>query len=312
MQTKANHQQLHHRTPDGLNLSLRMWGGHGPPQFLLLHGYGDNALVWDHFASALGDSCCPLAMDLRGHGHSEWDPRGIYALPDFVADAVNVLDELCPAPVVLVGHSLGAQIAMRAAAARRERIRAVVLVDVALRANEASGAQVHRKFRERQRVYDSAAQYIAFLRGQLPLARVQLLNVLAEGALRVREDGHCEERCDPMLANMDDSIDRLAIMVALKQIARPILFVRGAGSAVLSRATAREVLTELAQSRVSTVAAAGHTVMLDNPDGFSAAVMQYIGKFSSELMCDADADRWSRPDRQVRELLEPSNRKETP
>jgi pimeloyl-ACP methyl ester carboxylesterase len=308
MQVKPNHRQLYHRTPGGLNLSLRMWSGYGPPQQLLLHGFGDNSLVWQHFASRL-DASCSLAMDLRGHGHSDWDSEGTYALSDFIADAVNVLEELCPAPVVLVGHSLGAQIAIRAAAACRERIRAVVLVDVALRPSELSAVHVRRKFRERQYPYESTAHYIALLREQLPLAREQLLEALAEGALRVDGGGRCEERCDPRLVNRDDSIDTLAMRVALKQIARPILFVRGAGSAVLSRTAAREVMAELPQSRISVVDTAGHTVMLDNPEGFCAAVKPYVLRFSALSSYPAAAGLSPYPGG---ELPETSSQRETP
>lgn len=285
-----------------------MWGSGGPPQMLLLHGFGDNSLVWHYFASTLATSCCSLALDLRGHGYSEWDPGGKYALSDFVTDAVNVLDDLCPKPVVLVGHSLGAQIAMRVAAARRERIRALVLVDVAVRPNELSGGYVRRKFRERQRTYDSASHYVSVLREQLPLAREPLLNVLAEGALRATEAGKCEERCDPMLVNMEESIDTEAILAILKQIGRPILFVRGAGSAVLSRSAALELLTTLPQSRMSVVATAGHAVMLDNPEGFCTALRSYVLRFSSGPLWEAAASI-SHPDSTT--ILQPSNQKET-
>jgi pimeloyl-ACP methyl ester carboxylesterase len=278
---KPNHRQSYYRTPRGLNLSFRVWNDGAAPHVLSVHGFGDNSFVWHHFACALDNSCCVLAIDLRGHGHSEWDCTGTYAIPDFVADVVNVLDDLCPAPVVLVGHSLGAQVAIHAAAARPARIRAVVLVDVGLKPNELSGGYVRRKFRERCRVHESVADYIALLREQLPLARRQLLEVLAEGALRLNGEGRYEERCDPMLVNMDDSVDTEAMLAALKQIVRPILFVRGAGSAVLSRATARELLAALPQSRVSAVATAGHTVMLDNPEGFCAVVKPYVLRFSS-------------------------------
>jgi pimeloyl-ACP methyl ester carboxylesterase len=289
MQMNTDHRQFYHRTPGGLSLSLRMWGECGPPQLLLVHGYGDNALVWQQFASTIEDSCCALALDLRGHGHSDWDPAGTYALPDLVADVVNVLDELCPAPVVLVGHSLGAQVAMSAAAALRERICALVLVDVALRSNELSAAHVRRKLRERQRVYESAAQYVTLLREQFPLAREPLLGVLAEGALRANPDGSWQERCDPLLVNRDDSIDAQAILTALQRIARPILFVRGAGSAVLSRDAVRQVMAELPQSRLSVVATAGHAVMLDNPEGFCEALGPYVLRFLSGPRCEAAA-----------------------
>jgi pimeloyl-ACP methyl ester carboxylesterase len=282
---KPNSLQSYWRTPSGVRLSVYVWGG-GPPQVLLLHGFGDNALVWDHFASTFDNSSCRLAVDLRGHGRSDWDPTGRYAHADFVADVVHVLEELCPEPVVLVGHSLGAQIAIDVAVVRRLRTRAVVLVDVALSPNELSVGYVRRRFRERPRVYDSAAQYVAMMREQLPLAQHELLEVLADGALCAYEDGHCEERSDPLLMNVDESIDTLAMLTALKQIARPILLVRGQGSAVLSRAAARQLLAELPQSRVTVVNTAGHAVMLDNPRGFCAAVRPYILKLSSGTVCD--------------------------
>jgi len=183
----------------------------------------------------------------------------------------------------------------------------VVLVDVALKPNELSGGYVRRKFRERCRVYESVADYITLLCGQLPLARQELLEVLAEGALRVNDEGRYEERCDPMLVNMDDSIDT-RLLPSLKQIARPILFVRGAGSAVLSRATACELLTELPQSRMSVVPTAGHAVMLDNPEGFCAGVKPYVLKFSG-LLCESAAELSPNPVGGVRGLQEASSQR---
>jgi pimeloyl-ACP methyl ester carboxylesterase len=306
IQVKAKDRQSYYRTPHGLNLSFRVWNGHNVPQVLLVHGFGDNSLVWQHFASSLDHSCCALAVDLRGHGYSEWSPTGTYALRDFAADIANVLEDLCPSPVVLAGHSLGAQTAIHVAAACRERIRAVVLVDVGFKPSEFSAGYVRRKFRERCRVYDSVADYIALLHEQVPLARQESLEVLAEGALRRNDEGHYEERCDPMLVNMDDSIDRHALLTGLKQIGRPVLFVRGAGSAVLSRATAFELMAQLPQSRMSSVATAGHAVMLDNPEGFSAAVRPYVLKFSSGDLCEAETTSSS----ECEAPLQPSSQKE--
>ena len=304
---KLDHRQSHYRTPRGLNLNFRIWNDAAAPHVLLVHGFGDNSLVWHHFASTFDESCCLLGIDLQGHGYSEWNSTGTYAIPDFVADLENVLEDLCPAPVVLIGHSLGGQVAIHAAAAHPECIRAVVLVDVAIKPNELSGGYVRRKFRERCRVYESVAEYIALLRGQLPLARQELLEVLAEGALRVNDEGDYEERCDPVLVNMDDSIDT-RLLPSLKQIERPILFVRGAGSAVLSRATARELLTELPQSRMSVVHTAGHAVMLDNPEGFCTAVKPYVLKFSG-LLCESAAGVLPNPGAGFRGLQEASSQR---
>jgi pimeloyl-ACP methyl ester carboxylesterase len=262
-----------------LELNLRRWGTEGAPEVLLIHGFGDNSLVWDRFAASLVAHCSLLAVDLRGHGHSAWDPSGAYVLSDLVADVLQVLEQMGPAPVMLIGHSLGAHVAVRIAAARRDRVRALVTVDCALRPNPLSASHVRRKFRERRRLYQSPADYVTALHEQLPLARAELLATLAEGALRVNEAGLCEERCDSRLANMDDTIDREATLAAFRQVGRPILLVRGEGSAILSRADAADLVGQVPQSRSSGVAFAGHTVMLDNPEGFCAVVQPYVLKF---------------------------------
>src|SRR5688572_19692407 len=107
---------VNHSTRDGLSLSTLAWG-RGRPQILLVHGFGDNALVWDHFACALADQYSLLAVDLCGHGASVWDPTGTYALQDFVVDVRRVLEQFDGGRTLLVGHSLGAQIVIRLAAA---------------------------------------------------------------------------------------------------------------------------------------------------------------------------------------------------
>jgi pimeloyl-ACP methyl ester carboxylesterase len=103
-----------------------------------------------------------------------------------------------------------------------------------------------------------------------------LLEKVADRALRQRMDGLFELSGDPMLVDADDSVDARATLAVLKQIKRPVLFVRGEGSAILSRAAARELLAEVPQSRMSVVSRAGHAVMLDNPEGFCAAVEPFV------------------------------------
>lgn len=288
-----NHRQIYCATPGGLRLSLRIWGC-GPPQLLLVHGFGDNALVWQHFVSTFSEELSAVAIDLRGHGDSDWDPAGVYAPSDMVADLVHVIDELCSNTLVIVGHSLGAQVGIHAAAARRSLISAAVLVDLAIQPSELSFQYVRGKFRERLREHATVADYVALLHQQLPLAREELLLLLAEGALRANADGRFDVRCDPLLGQMDDSVDALSMLASLRQLERPILFVRGAGSAVLSHATALELLAQLPQSRLTAVPTAGHAVMLDNPDGFSTAVRPYVLRFSSGLTGTA---QWSLPSR---------------
>lgn len=105
--------------------------GEGPPRIVLIHGLvmDSHASYYLSIAPALAARGGVLLYDLRGHGRSEQPPTG-YTMADMVDDLVALLDAAgANAPVVLVGNSWGGQIAMRAAAAHPDRVRALVLID---------------------------------------------------------------------------------------------------------------------------------------------------------------------------------------
>jgi pimeloyl-ACP methyl ester carboxylesterase len=98
------------------------------PTVLLLHGTGATAQDWDTVAAPLSQDREVLAVDLRGHGLSDWP--GDYSLQLFTEDVVGLLERLDPAPVDLIGHSLGGLVALASAAQRPGTVRRLVLEDV--------------------------------------------------------------------------------------------------------------------------------------------------------------------------------------
>lgn len=106
--------------------------GAGPP-LVLLHGVMGR---WQGWLSIMPDLTLRWrlsALDLRGHGRSGHTP-GAYRISDYARDVVAFLRGQTDEPAVLVGHSLGAIIAIAAAAAAPEAVRAVVLEDPPLAA----------------------------------------------------------------------------------------------------------------------------------------------------------------------------------
>jgi len=102
--------------------------GDEPPQVVFLHGGGQNAHTWDTVILGLGLPA--LAIDLPGHGHSEWREDGDYG-PKRNADAIApVIRALAPDAVLVVGMSLGGLTALRLAVVAPELVRRLVLVDV--------------------------------------------------------------------------------------------------------------------------------------------------------------------------------------
>jgi pimeloyl-ACP methyl ester carboxylesterase len=99
----------------------------GPP-LLFLHGV---LRCWQDFLPlipALATRRQVFALDFRGHGQSTWPGR--YRVIDYAEDAATMLEQVCPAPAVVYGHSLGAMVALATAAGpAADRCRALVLED---------------------------------------------------------------------------------------------------------------------------------------------------------------------------------------
>ncbi len=104
--------------------------GEGPangPTLLLLHGVTRCWQDWEALLVALTSSWRVVALDLRGHGASA---RGAsYLVTDYIADAVRFVRDEISAPVVILGHSLGAMVAAAVAAEVPQLVRGVVLED---------------------------------------------------------------------------------------------------------------------------------------------------------------------------------------
>lgn len=114
--------------PDSPSLNCAHGPAHGPP-LLFLHGV---LRGWQDFLPlipALSLRWQVHALDFRGHGRSA--PRTFhYRVRDYVEDAEAFLLHACPAPAVVCGHSLGAMVALAAAAGpAAPRCRALILED---------------------------------------------------------------------------------------------------------------------------------------------------------------------------------------
>ncbi|MEP6668598.1 MAG: alpha/beta hydrolase [Chthoniobacter sp.] len=94
---------------------------------LLLHGVTRCGRDWEPLLPELAHRWRVLALDQRGHGSSR--RAASYLVTDYIEDAVQFVREEVAAPVVLIGHSLGAMVAAAVAADLRELVRAIVFED---------------------------------------------------------------------------------------------------------------------------------------------------------------------------------------
>jgi len=96
-----------------LRLHYVDWGNPAKPPLLLLHGGRDHCRNWDWTAAALRNDWHIIAPDLRGHGDSQWSPDGSYTMAGYIYDLAQLVHQQRLAPVTIIAHSLGGNIALR-------------------------------------------------------------------------------------------------------------------------------------------------------------------------------------------------------
>lgn len=194
---------------DGVPIRFRAWGPVEAPGVVLIHGGAAHARWWDHIGPHLADGYRVIAPDLSGHGTS--GRRDGYGLDAWAADVRAVISAGRSAPrPVIIGHSMGGMVALRAAARYGPQLRGVVVLDAFLRepTPEEDAAREGRAFGP-LRVYPTREAAIARFR-TMP-DQVSLPFVLAHVAeTSVREvPGGWSWRFDPAIFGRDTSSDGL-------------------------------------------------------------------------------------------------------
>jgi pimeloyl-ACP methyl ester carboxylesterase len=274
---------------DGIRLAADVEGDPAAPPVMLFHGGGQTRHAWGTTLSVLGArGWRAFSVDLRGHGESEWDPRGDYTMDAFAED-IRVLARSMPRPPALVGASLGGIASMAAigeSADPRSIASALVLVDVAptiemegaLRIGAFMAEHMEDGFASLEEVADAIAAYNPHR------PRPNDLSGLRKN-LRQRPDGRWAWHWDPAFisgrfGSQDETrsslVDPARLRLAAKHLTMPVLLVRGRMSDLLSEEGAQELLELVPHARLADVAGAGHMVAGDRNDLFNDAVVSFL------------------------------------
>ena len=111
-----------------LTLSYWDWGNEGAPPLLLVHGGRDHARAWDRIAEAFRSNYHVIALDLRGHGDSQWSIGSTYGLPDNALDIVRVIEHI-GGPAHVFAHSFGGAVTLLAAGSYPEHFASVAVLE---------------------------------------------------------------------------------------------------------------------------------------------------------------------------------------
>jgi pimeloyl-ACP methyl ester carboxylesterase len=170
--------------------------------------------------------------------------------------------------------SLGGLNAIAHAAARPERVRALVVVDVMPSIAPAARDAIAKQLSVQE--FDSFDDAVAKAHAFNPRRSIENIRERLGHSMRPFADGRWRYKFDPDIGTGAADLERL--WADVRRIRCPTLLVRGAESPVLTPESMARFLSTLPGSRIAEVAGAGHSVMGDNPAGFLAAVAPFLAR----------------------------------
>jgi pimeloyl-ACP methyl ester carboxylesterase len=254
---------------DGVHLHGVHHGSTRRAKLVLLHGAGANAHWWDHLASGLAEHFHVVALDFRGHGNSDF-PEQLRA-GAFSDDLDALLQHLSAPEAILVGHSLGAHVALEHAA-RSAKTPALILLDLTRGASR-SRERATRLALTLNQSYPSREEAIRRFRflPRAAQADEEMRRRIAAHSVRREADGRFGFKFDarwfgvPPRGRPD-----------LGEIRCPTLLLRGEKSALLTCEGALEIVSAIPDARLVEISGAGHHVHIDQPAMVLREMLEFL------------------------------------
>lgn len=284
MTVQSPGQTVFFQSSDGLKLAGEFCGNAQDPPVILLHGGGQTRHAWRKTQIALAEGgFYSLAMDLRGHGESDWSEQNNYKAENFVDDLKIVIASL-PVKPVIVGASLGGIVTLITQGESQELLtKAVVLVDITPKV-EGKGVERIVAFMRSNHDGFASLEDAAHAVGEYLSHRTKDKKTPGdlEGLkknLRRRQDGRYYWHWDPALVSDEflaqvDCEERL--LAAAKNIRVPLLLVRGMLSDMVTSSIVEEFLEHVPGAKFVDVPAAGHMVAGDSNDVFTDSLINFL------------------------------------
>lgn len=242
------------------------WRGGDGPALVLIHGVGLNADAWNAMLPALLDTHTVTLVDMPGHGDSKPLAKGA-ALSDYTCAIAEAID----APSVIVGHSMGALIAMDLAIHHQHLVKAAVPLNAIFRRTLAASAAVKARVEKLQHdnVPDPSATLARWF-GETPTGDLALAAENCRHWL-THVDPRGYETAYRAFAHADGPSDQ-----DLESIRAPMFFMTGSDEPNSTPAMSEALANRVPHGRCAIIQAARHMMTLTHADEINTRLLQFI------------------------------------
>jgi pimeloyl-ACP methyl ester carboxylesterase len=264
--------------------------GDGPP-VVLVHGTPFSSFVWRDIARGLATTHRVFVWDLLGYGASEQRPGQDMSLAAQTRVFAALLDHWELADPAVVAHDFGGAITLRTFLLEQRRFERLALMDVVALAPWGTGffhlVQQHPEAFHQL----PATHHEALVRAHIRTATMQRLPREIEDALLAPWLGEQGQAAHYRNIEQNDQRYTDEVQPRYGEINVPTLILWGEDDQWLPVRQARELHGLLPNSRLSTIADAGHLVQYDAPATVIAALMTFLDRRSAERGGPAPPDR---------------------
>ncbi|MDC3379499.1 alpha/beta fold hydrolase [Planctomycetota bacterium] len=277
----------------GLRVTALAWGPADGQPVLAFHGWLDNAASFSKLAPLLPGRRV-VALDLPGHGCSDWRPAGVhYHFVDWVVDVAAAADALGWDRFEVIGHSMGAGVACLLAGTLPERVTRLVMLegmgplscvpeDAPGRLARSITSRTRREGKQPREHADLDAMVQRLLKGAETHHTEETARLLVERGTRATESGGVTWSADPRLRGLSPlRISEEHVHAFLAGIACPTLIVRARAGLPFEPSWATERMRKLHDGRWVEVEGGHHVHLVDAP-AVAAAVVPFLQGHTSK------------------------------
>lgn len=262
-------------TVNGLRLHYLDWGNAQQPPLVMVHGIGRVAHAFDHIAPAFTAEYHVIALDMRGHGDSAWDPAANYLVEDHVKDFEAVVGQLGLRHVTLWGNSTGGRVVQVYAGLHPDNVRALIVEDVGPERPKTISDNFARQVERDAKGWASEDELVAQLRGENQGFPEEQLRTYARFGSKRAPDGRLVWKRDPNLAR---GFVETELWQYVRRITSPTMYVIGGRSAIVPAETQEQLEKTLPSVRIVVMPGLGHYPSAEKPQEFAGIVKEFLGR----------------------------------